>query len=367
MAANKKKIISNIVFYTVLALIYLIAAFSVITKFTGGTVYIANTRMDVVLTDSMSVRNENHADFLADTTQIQAFDIVISDKINENTELKVKDCVLFKNPNYYNETVVHRIVNITEEGTAFKVINCDKRTFNNEELIYLDYINGEISMAAIDYSKIEIVSYSSEIAPVFYVISEGPNPVDTKVTSTLVKEGVYKNVITYERDSRAPRKTFISPGTDKDQYIASITYTSDTNGEYKFTASELVVDTNHSYSKLFNPYYLYEIRADKSNSADGIFERDALISKVTAVVPKLGHVIHFIQSIPGLITLIGLAIIISLASFFWTKSSKKEAQEVVENADNVIENQPPVIEEAKIEIDNTPPETDKKDENNGSE
>ena len=55
-----------------------------------------------------------------------------------------------------------------------------------------------------------------------------------------------------------------------------------------------------------------------------MFERKELISKVTNVIPKVGHVTHFLQSIPGIIMLVGLTVIITVASFFLNKPAKNK-------------------------------------------
>ena len=335
MNSKTKRIFANIAFYLVLVLIYGVAIFALINKFNKETLYFFNNRVDIVLTDSMSVRNENHADFLADTKQIQPFDIVVSKEIKDDTELNEKDCVLFKNPNYNNEVVVHRIVHIYEEGVSFKINNAEKTTFNNGEVFSINALDGEVTMATLDYTSISITAYSTKLLSSYYVISQGKNIVSTTVETTTISENVYKHVINYSRESSAPYKTFITAGTDEEIYISSITYDSKSQGILTFNASELTLDENHSFKKLFNPYYLYEIRADKSNSSDGIFERKELMSKVTTVIPKIGHITHFLQSIPGIIMLVGLTVIITVASFFWNKNINKKPVEPKEEAQEV--------------------------------
>ena len=326
MNSRTKKIFANIAFYLVLAIIYSFAIFAVVTKFTNGTIYLFNSRTDVVLTDSMSVRNENHAEYLSDTTQIQPFDMVVSQKITDETELKEKDCVLFHSPNYHNELVVHRIVHVYEEGIQFKVTDATKTTFNNEDVFKLNTAESEVMMGTLDYSKISITAYTSSISTSYLVLSQGKNPVETVVETTSISEGIYQHTISYSRTSTAPFKTFITKGSDIDVYISSIAYEAESTGTLTFNASELNLDESNNYKKLFNAYYLYEIRADKSNSSDGIFERDKLVAKVTNVIPKMGHVVHFIQSLPGIIMLVGLTILITVASFFWNKNVNQKPQ-----------------------------------------
>jgi len=322
--SKSKKIIANIAFYLVLVLIYAVAIFGIVNKFNKETLFFFGNRVDIVLTDSMSVRNEHHADYLSDTTQIQPFDMIVSSAINEDTELKEKDCVLFKNPNYNNEVVVHRIVHIYEEGISFKVNNASKTTFNNEDVFTLDLMTGEMVMASLDYKKITVTLYTPSEYNMYCTIAQGKNNLDTTSVTTKVSEGVYKTEVSYERESSAPYKTFIAPAIDKDVYFSSVTYETSTSGTLSFSASELELEEDNSFKKYFNSYYLYEIRGDKSNSSDGVFERKDLISKVNKVIPKLGHVTHFLQSIPGIIMLAGLTVIITVASFFLNKPAKNK-------------------------------------------
>lgn len=330
MKLSKKTLVLNITFYVVIALIYGVVIFALIVKFNNGTIYLFNKRVDIVLTDSMSERNKNHEDYLSDTTQIQPFDMVVSEAIKEDTEIKEKDCVLFKNPNL-NKLVVHRVVNVYEEGIAFEVEGGKKESFNNEEMFSIEKVDGKITMGTLDYRSISITAYSPQEYSVYFVIMQGKNPVETTVETTKLSEGIYKHIVSYTRDTLSPFKTFIYEGTDQDLYISSITYVSDSQGTLTFNATDFTPNESGNYKKMYNPYYLYEIRADKSSTSDGIFERDIIEAKVTGVIPKLGHVIHFIQSIPGVIMLVGITIIIAVASFFWTKNAvKKGNEEVVE-------------------------------------
>lgn len=323
MTAKKKRIIGNIVFYVVLAFIYTIAIVTVITKFNGGTMYIFNHRADVVLTDSMSERNPNHADFLEGTTQIQPFDITVAEKVNNNTELNVKDCALFINPSV-GKLVVHRIVNISQKGVEFKITNCAKERFNDMDVVRLDYMRGGIDMAVLDYTKISLEAYTTEEYSTYFNFFQAKNSIPTEVQTTKISDSVYKHIISYERTSSSPYRTSIRCANDELQYIASVTYTSKSKGELVFNASELVVDKDNSYTKLYDPYFLYEMRGDKSPTSDGYFKREQLLAKVNFTIPKLGRVVHFLQSIPGIIMLVGLSIVITVASFFWSNESKKK-------------------------------------------
>lgn len=371
MTTRKKKIILNVIFYVFLAIIYSFTIAALITKFTGGTMYFFNSRVDVVLTDSMSSRNKNHLDFLEGTTQIQKMDMVISEKITDNTVIEVKDCVLFRNPKLNNQTVVHRVIDVIEEGYSFSISLCEKTTFNDMPMTLLidnpDHSDtGEIYLSSLNVTDVVIEAYTAELNSSYLVFFLGGNPYDLSAETTKISDNVYKHVLTYARTSSAPQSTKIALGTDKPVYISKITYTSKTKGDFVYDSSELVVKEDKSYSKMFDSRFLYEIRADKSAASDGIFERSQIFSKVKGIIPKLGHIVHFLQSIPGMIMLVGLAIIITFASYLMTKSVKKTPKisengttEVVEASPDIIQNNaesPPsdeAIEEKEEDKDET--------------
>lgn len=323
MTIKTKKIISNILFYIALAVIYGIAALAVISKFNGGAFYFGDTRLDVVLTSSMATRNKEYEDFLKDTSQIQRHDLIVSSKIKEDTKLEVKDCVLFRNPKLENKLVVHRIVAIEEEGISFNVRNAEKVTFDNVDVVkYRDY-KSEISMMSLDFTSIEIVAYSPEEYAKYYTIVHYNETYETSCVTTKISDYVYKHVITYQREAATPTFTKILKGTEKEVYLASVKYVSNSRGALVFNASDLVVDENYNYHKYFDSTFRYAIRGDANNALDGWFTREKLIAKTYSVVPKIGIVILFLQSIPGLICVVGLGIIITAASYFWNKSSTK--------------------------------------------
>ena len=326
MKPKTKKIIINVAFYLALVLIYSITIFSLINRFNNETIYLGNTRVDVVLTDSMSERNEKHADFLEDTTQIQPFDMVVSKKINDDTELNIKDCVLFKNPKLNNKLVVHRIINITHEGVPFEITSCEKTTFDDIEVTKLGS-SGMVKMSSFNITDVKIEAYSPKEYDQYFVFFLGKNSYPTEVETTKIREGVYKHLITFSRASSVPFSTTIAPASEEELYISSITYTSFTKGDIVYNTKELVVDEEGSYHALYADYYMYETRGDKGTTSDGSFERSELIAKVDHIIPKLGHVVHFLQSLPGMIMLVGLTILITFTSYLLANNGKKKRKE----------------------------------------
>ena len=328
MTSKKKKLVVNIVFYAVIALIYGFAAFLLITKFNKGTVYLFNTRFDVVLTDSMSEKNEAHLDFLEGTEQIQAFDVVKSEKINDKTEIKEKDVVLFTNPDMNDATVMHRVVRVIESGDKLSTTSLEKLTYHEREVINFKVANSAITLSPLDISSVVIEVISPNAYQDDYKIEIGGNAYTYSVSSEQV-DGYYVHTIACPKASHAPMRSVISKVGTNESYVSKVTYNRYLGDPLDFNASEYE-EKEGKYEKVYNPYYLYEIRGDKAKDSDGIYERKQLISKVSGVAPKLGYVVRFLTSLPGLIMIIGIALIITLGSYFWNKNSTKEPEKVGE-------------------------------------
>ena len=365
MTIKKKKLITNIIFYTLIVFIYAIVLFGVITKFTGGSVFLGNLRADVVLTDSMSKRNPSHLDFLEGTTQFQPHDVVFSNRIDESTELFVKDCVLFRSPNYHNQFVVHRIVNIEEKGTELVFNKYNKATINDMDAVTLEP-TGLIKMIPLDFNSIKIDFYTTISYSQYIVLQVNKSNVEYQIETTKIRDDLYHHIVTYTKSNDYTYQSVIGRySLNVDIYITSITYVSKTKGTEVVEATKIpdpVVDPDSGqsvYTYLAYAYKLYEIRADKGYSSDGKFKKEDLVSRVHTVWPWVGHIIQFLQSIPGIIMMVGLAIIITVTSFLLNKTIKKEQANAVNNCE-VVENQ---IEEKKIESTIDKKKRDKSDKN----
>jgi len=120
-ASKKTKIkISSIVLYSICGLLFLFAAYGIALKLTNNSIYLFGVRSDTVLTDSMSYKNEDPIvqEFLKnDDNQLQVGDLVYSEKVTDQTELKVHDVVIFVSQDNGKETI-HRIVEI-KDGSAY--------------------------------------------------------------------------------------------------------------------------------------------------------------------------------------------------------------------------------------------------------
>ena len=151
----------------------------------------------------------------------------------------------------------------------------------------------------------------------------------TSHSSLELRSGLYEHKMTFLRDSYRPVKLAIhSAITDIDAYITKWEIDCDTTNDINVTVDDYIPTPEKSNSKLFNIYYLYEIRGDKAKTSDGIFTSDVLISKVTGVAPKLGYVVRFLTSIPGIIFIIGLALISTLGGYFLNRNKNNKNKEI---------------------------------------
>ncbi len=278
------------------------------------------------MTDSMSVRNPEYADFLEGTTQYQVYDVVVSHKLGTDEVLNIKDVVLFKNPEMGNRTVMHRIVGRTEEYDTLKVNNISKELFNGNEVIHFNSYSSKIYLTELSIKSIELEVLSDHSYNNDYSYSVGMQHYTGNVESSQ-KDSYYKHHVTYSSTTEASMTSAIYTAVDKPGYLSSVKYTLNSGKTFEFKASDYI-PSEEPFEKHYNIRYLYEIRGDKSNTSDGTkFRNSDIYSKVDNVFRKLGFATRFLTSIPGIIMFVGLAIIISLTIYFYNKKSvKKEKQ-----------------------------------------
>lgn len=318
-------------------------------KANGGTFYLFDNRFDVVLTDSMSAKNEKYLDFLEGTEQIQPMDLVTSKKINSGTELKVKDVVLFNNPSMNNVTVMHRIVDITTKGDEFEISNAKLVNYKGYDSLELLTYSSYIKLSNLDVRTIELNFITPEEYQNNYSFNIGGSYYTPNVESEQ-KDGYYIHHVSYTRSSSSPVETMINTTTSKENYVLSIKYLTERNTVIEFNANEFGTPSDNTYSKLYNAYELYELRGDKANTSDGIFTKDKLISKVTLVASKLGLVFRYLSSIPGIIMIFGLGLIITVSSYLYNRASiKVEAKVATENVNETVIHQEETIDEEEKE------------------
>ena len=126
---QRKTRIGSIISWILCILLFIIIVFEIVMKIRGKDAYIFNVRNDVVLTDSMSYKNEEEEiqNFLkGHDDQMQIGDWFFSTKVEKETELNVYDIVIFQNIETGKETV-HRIVDIyiDSKGITRYIIRAD--------------------------------------------------------------------------------------------------------------------------------------------------------------------------------------------------------------------------------------------------
>lgn len=120
---NKKKsskalsITGKVISYVLLGGVAVGFTFSLITRLTDNTIVLGNTSMIVIATGSMAEKNPRNEYIVTENlnNQFDAYDIIEIKKYNSQDEVKLYDVVAFKNKN--NVTIVHRIIEILDDGT----------------------------------------------------------------------------------------------------------------------------------------------------------------------------------------------------------------------------------------------------------
>lgn len=318
-----------IILYCIVGIIFITTIVAIIGRFTGDSFTLFGNRFDVVLTDSMSSKNENHLDFLEGTRQIGVNDLVVSHKIDETTELQVKDIVLFNHPKV--GTDMHRIVDMRDNGKDEVTVDFVKKVnIDGQDYFQLYDLGSNAITNYIEYDKVELEVYTSinfDDNFQFYLGESFTKNIKTDLVST----NWYKTNITLTKNSGEQTATKFSFGYGKysdykNFYLSNIRIYS-VNGQINANASNLnLVDGKTlQFSNIFNQRYEYLIRGDKALTSDGWYTKDKLISKVTSIAPGIGLVFRFLQSLWGIICLLGLVILFifyDLASYLIDKANR---------------------------------------------
>ena len=320
---SHRKIVGKVLGYSLVGFVFALVAIGMGYKFAKKPFYFYNTRYDVVLTDSMSQRNEQYKEFLKDTKQIQAFDFVISNKITDKTKLNVYDVVIFDNPDIGID--MHRIVEIDHVGDVFELNNLKEEKIGDIETF--KYVSPSSSIVLKDtfiYKDVEIVAYTKEAFDEneYYFNIANASVVPT-ITSSVDDNGYYKNVITYHRDNSYPANFSITKKSY--EYNSYFAYIKLSGGNNDIVINSEIVKQAVNGEYMFNVNERYLIRGDKANTDDGWYERKQLQAKVTTVIPKLGFVARFLSTPFGAIMIIGLMFIpITYWIFFERKKESKD-------------------------------------------
>lgn len=303
-----RKIANNILSYSLIGFLFLVVGVSLLYKSIGKPFYFFNRRYDVVLTDSMSSKNEEHLDFLeGHDDQIQAFDFVISEKVNDSTKLNVYDIVIYDNPRI--GTDMHRVIAVEDVGDTFELNNLKKDQFNGKEAFSFYSPASSIFLNTdFMFSKIEAVTYSSEPYDVSeYYFNINSQEVSIEVYSIQLLDGSYMNTISYERNSTAPAYFSVTKKSyEFDSHFAYIKLYG-VNEECKITPE--IISGEEKQEVMFNITQRYMIRGDKAKTDDGWYKISDIDSKVIRVIPKFGYVTRFLSSPYGTILILGIAML----------------------------------------------------------
>lgn len=331
MKTNKKKLITSIVLYIIAGLLLVIDAVAIVIRLSGnGNLYLFGNRVDVVLTDSMSEKNDKYKDFLeGHDDQINAFDLVVSKKVNQTDELDVYDIVLFNNPNVGVD--MHRVVAKNLIGsTDLKATDAEYKTINTYEGVCLNSYGSSIISSAVSFKEITFQTYylgnDTNNHFNFSYLKESLIP---EISSSVMGDGI---LTTYKfvHNESTPGAIVINHKEEYDfskEIIVSCEIVLHSAKEsLTLDKNRTVLESNNIVGK-FNMTFEYEIRGDKSNTSDGIFKIEDIISKVTNRVPKMGYVVRYLTSIWGIVMFLSLGTILLVFDIISSKMQKKENME----------------------------------------
>ena len=319
-AGKRAKKVGRIIGYVLVGGLFVFVAVELIYKFTKTPFYVFNTRYDVVLTDSMSKKNEKYEEFLKDTKQIQAFDFVVSKRITDKTKLNVLDVVIFDNPSI--GTDMHRIVDIDRRGDTFDLTDLQEEKIGDITTFKFVSPSSQVYLEnSYIFTDVEIVAYTqNEFDVDEYYFNVASASIEPTISSSKEANGYYKNVITYHRESMSPAKFSI---TKKNyEYNTYFEYVKLSGGKNEILVNnDIVKQADEDNKYMFNIDERYLIRGDKANTDDGWYQRKDLKAKVVNVVPKLGYPIRFLSSPWGTIMILGLCLI---PVAYWLLFDKKK-------------------------------------------
>ncbi|MDY4052262.1 MAG: signal peptidase I [Bacilli bacterium] len=155
------KTIKGVFFYLTLFIIIPLFVFSLINKFTGNKMMLGNKTMMVVMSGSMSEKNEVN-DYLVNENlndQFNTYDIIILEKIDPS-RLKVNDIIAFRNDKGIN--VIHRIrKRVLEDGEVKFVTRGDANKADDEYHSTYDDVIGQYKNTRITNIGVFIVFLQS--------------------------------------------------------------------------------------------------------------------------------------------------------------------------------------------------------------
>lgn len=325
---SKKKIVINIISYVLLGIFFLFAVIGIIFKFTGNTINLFGNRLDVVLTDSMSMKNPQYEEFLeGHDNQIQPLDVVVTNTNYVEEDLDVYDIVLFYNADL-KVTDMHRIVGKTLRSVdEINIKHAEYKTINGIRGFSFNDVAGGIGSNAISATEISLVTFSLEKDDrehFSFSYSTGFYQADVSVVE---KDGGYYTTYHVLTGTTSPRIIAVSHKCEYDYSSEIVTsYVIKTDYRDIDVKEQDLVIKDDGFQGEYNKSYFYEIRGDKSNVSDGTkFTRDHIFGEVVTTIPKLGYVVNYLSGIWGIILFIGLGLIIIAYDTIAKIIDKKEA------------------------------------------
>ena len=160
--AKKKSKAIDIILYTICFAFFGLAFFGAITRLTSDNFYIFDSRLDIVLTDSMSEKHPDHQDFLKDCNdQYQKMDLVVSTKVRKPSDVKLYDVVIFNDPVFGNN--MHRIVNMIEDRKdIFTLEKIEKGELLSYKGLMFNEIGSSIMTNELTFDTLEMTTFVTE-------------------------------------------------------------------------------------------------------------------------------------------------------------------------------------------------------------
>ena len=353
---QKKKIFLkkflNVLSYVGIFVFFGFALVCAIFKFQGAKFTIFGSRYDVVLTNSMSEKNEKYKDFLeGHDDQFQAFDLAKSKPIEKAEDLRVYDVVIYNDRQV--GTNMHRIVGIEEHGhDEVNYIGAVSNKLGEYDGIGLSNVESKIETSDLSFKTVEMTVYSELGSDKHYNFSIINTALDCEVSSVDAGNG---KLVTYKvtKESAAPGKLTISHSNFFD-------YAKETIVSVKIDAAGGAIDAKKpdvtfdggNAQAIYNVDYRFEIRGDKAADSDGYYSFNEIEAKVVSNSPKMGYFIRFLNSIWGGLMFILLGAIIltfDIISGHMDKKAKKAADASGESTAEQPVEQAPVAEENPVE------------------
>lgn len=321
-----RKIIQTICYYTFIVFFIVIVITSVVHRKNGSPFYFYNKRFDIVLTGSMSYKNEKYLDFLkGHDDQIQPNDLVISSKVTDETPLNVYDVVLFDSKDFGDN--MHRIVDKKYEGQICNINFFKKAIYHGQEVMDPEGLNTSIIFeSSFRFTDITVVTYSDlpyQSDEYYYLINSAP--IYMNISSSYNEDGYYENTLRYHYYSDS-LKTFslTKHSYEFNSKFKSIKLFGWSSIECEITPE--LLDGSSEQKHIFNPVEIYQIRGDAIEYDDGWYHRDKIIAKKEAIIPKVGYIIKFTSSPAGIIIILILSIAPILLSFILSYVRSKKAK-----------------------------------------